>query len=230
MEPMMRDLSEADRPREKLRRLGVKALSNEELLALFLRTGVVGKSAIQLGRELIQRFGSIGQLGQVGLEELKKCHGLGPGKASQLVAIFELGRRAAEEMVLGVPLDSPQVIYEHFAAQMQHLPQEKLVVVLLNSKLHIIEHVEVSTGTVSETLAHPREILHPVINRNAYAFFLMHNHPSGDPLPSRADSQLTARVREASEMMQIRFIDHVIIGRPGAGRSPYFSFKESGQL
>jgi DNA repair protein RadC len=122
------------------------------------------------------------------------------------------------------------VIYEHFAAQMQHLPQEKLVVVLLNSKLHIIEHVEVSTGTVSETLAHPREILHPVINRNAYAFFLMHNHPSGDPLPSRADSQLTARVREASEMMQIRFIDHVIIGRPGAGRSPYFSFKESGQL
>lgn len=226
----MRDISEDDRPREKLRALGAKALSNEELLALFLRTGVVGKSAIQLGRELIQRFGSLGQLGQVGLEELKKVHGLGPGKASQLVAIFELGRRAAEEQVRGVSLDSPQVIYEHFAAQMQHLAQEKLMVALLNTKLHLISLVEISTGTVSETLAHPREILHPVINRNAYAFFLMHNHPSGDPLPSRADSQLTKRVSEASEMMQIRFVDHVIIGRPGEGRLPYFSFKESGQM
>jgi DNA repair protein RadC len=230
MEPMMRDLSEADRPREKLRSLGPKALSNEELLALFLRTGVVGKSAIQLGRELIQRFGSISQLGQIGLDELTKVHGLGTGKASQLVAAFELGRRAAEELVRGVSLDSPQVIYEYFAPQMHHLPQEKLVVCLLNTKLHLMATVEISTGTVSETLAHPREIMHPVVNRNAYAFFLMHNHPSGDPMPSRQDQQLTSRVREASELLQVRFVDHVIIGRPGEGRLPYFSFKESGQL
>lgn len=230
MEPMMRDLSEADRPREKLRSLGPKALSNEELLALFLRTGVVGKSAIQLGRELIQRFGSIGQLGQIGLDELTKVHGLGTGKASQLVAAFELGRRAAEELVRGVSLDAPHVIYEHFAPQMQHLPQEKLVVCLLNTKLHLMAMVDISTGTVSETLAHPREILHPVVNRNAYAFFLMHNHPSGDPYPSRADVQLTSRVREASELLQVRFVDHVIIGRPGEGRLPYYSFRESGQL
>ena len=226
----MRDLSESDRPREKLQRLGARALSNEELLALFLRTGVKGKSAIQVGRELIQRFGSLGQLGQVGVDEIKKCHGLGLGKASQLVAAFELGRRVAEEQVQGVPLDNPAVIYEHFAAQMQHLPQEKLVVVLLNTKLHMMAFVEISTGTVSETLAHPREILHPVINRNAYAFLLMHNHPSGDPMPSRADTQLTARVREVSDLMQIRFLDHLIIGKPGAGRAPYFSFRESGQI
>jgi len=230
MEPMMRDLSAADRPREKMQQHGVRALSNEELLALFLRTGVKGKSAIQVGRELIHRFGSLGQLGQIGLDELKKCHGLGVGKASQLVAAFELGRRVAVEQVQGVPLDTPALIYEHFAAQMQHLPQEKLVVVLLNTKLHMLAFVEISIGTVSETLAHPREILHPVINRNAYAFFLMHNHPSGEPTPSRADTQLTARVREASDLMQIRFIDHVIIGRPGVGRASYFSFRESGQL
>lgn len=226
----MRDLSESDRPREKLQRLGVRALSNEELLALFLRTGVKGKSAIQVGRELIQRFGSLGQLGQVSVDEMKKCHGLGLGKASQLVAAFELGRRVAEEQVQGVPLDNPAVIYEHFAPQMQHLSQEKLVVVLLNPKLHMMAFVEISTGTVSETLAHPREILHPVINRNAYAFFLMHNHPSGDPMPSRADSQLTARVREVSDLMQIRFVDHMIIGKPGPGRAPYFSFREAGQI
>lgn len=230
MEPMMRDLSEADRPREKLQRLGVRALSNEELLALFLRTGVKGKSAIQLGRELIQRFGSVGQLGQLGIDELKKCHGLGIGKASQLLAAFELGRRVSVEQVQGVSLDSPAIIYEHFAAQMQHLSQEKLMVVLLNTKLHMQACVEISVGTVSETLAHPREILHPVISRNAYAYFLMHNHPSGDPSPSRADTQLTTRVREASELMQIRFLDHIIIGRPGAGRSSYFSFREGGML
>lgn len=230
MEPMMRDLSEQDRPREKLQRLGVRALSNEELLALFLRTGVRGKSAIQVGRELIQRFGSMSHLGQIGIDELKKCHGLGVGKASQLLAAFELGRRVSLEQVQGVSLDSPAVIYEHFAAQMQHLPQEKLVVVLLNTKLHMQAYVEISVGTVSETLAHPREILHPVISRNAYAFFLMHNHPSGEPSPSRADTQLTKRVTEASDLMQVRFIDHVIIGRPGEGRLPYYSFREGGML
>jgi DNA repair protein RadC len=230
MEPMMRDLSAGDRPREKMQRLGARALSNEELLALFLRTGVKGKSAIQIGRELIQRFGSMSHLGQLSLDELKKCHGLGLGKASQLMAAFELGRRVAEEQVQGVSLDSPNVIYEHFAPQMQHLTQEKLVVCLLNTKLHLMAMVEVSTGTVSETLAHPREILHPVVNRNAYAFFLMHNHPSGDPLPSRADLQLTSRVRDASDLLQVRFVDHVIIGRPAEGRLPYYSFKEGGQL
>jgi DNA repair protein RadC len=104
------------------------------------------------------------------------------------------------------------------------------MVVLLNTRLHMDAAVEISSGTVSQTLAHPREILHPVVNRNAYAFFLMHNHPSGDPSPSNQDLQLTTRIRDASELMQIRFIDHVIIGRPGAGRSPYYSFRESGLI
>jgi len=227
---MIRELPEGDRPREKMQRLGVKSLANDELLAVFIRTGVKGKSAIKMGRELIQRYGSLAQVGQLSLSEMRKFHGLGLAKASQLVAAFEIGRRVAQEQVQSVALDSPEVIYEHFALQLQHLPQERLSVVLLNTKLHMMAEVEISTGSVSETLAHPREILHPVINRNAYAFFLMHNHPSGDPAPSRADSQLTNRIREVSELMQIRFIDHVIIGRPGMGRLPYFSFKESGQL
>ncbi len=230
MEPLIRELPEGDRPREKLQRLGVRSLSNEELIALFLRTGMKGKSAIQIGREMIHRYGSMSQLGQLSLEEMKKCRGLGLAKASMLVAVFELGRRVAQEQVQGVVLDTPALIYEYFAPQMQHLPQARLVVGLLNTKLHLMSSVDISMGTVSETMAHPREILHPVINRNAYAFFLMHNHPSGDPVPSRQDCQLTSRVREVSELMQIRFVDHVIIGRPGCGRSPYFSFRESGQL
>ncbi len=230
MEPLIRELPEGDRPREKMQRLGVRALSNEELIALFLRTGMKGKSAIQMGREIIHRYGSMSQLGQLSLEEMRKCRGLGLAKASMLVAVFELGRRVAQEQVQNVVLDSPSLIYEYFAPQMQHLPQERLVVGLLNTKLHLMTSVDISVGTVSEAMAHPREILHPVINRNAYAFFLMHNHPSGDPVPSRPDYQLTSRVREASELMQIRFVDHVIIGRPGSGRLPYFSFRESGQL
>jgi len=230
MEPMIRDLSSADRPREKMQRLGVRALSNEELMALFLRTGIVGKSAIQLGRELIQHYGSLSSLGHLDVNELKKFRGLGPGKSSQLIAAFELGRRVALEQVDRIALDSPQLLYYHFAPQLAHLNQEKLMVVLLNTRLHMVAAVEISSGTVSQTLAHPREILHPVVNRNAYAFFLMHNHPSGDPSPSNQDQQLTTRIRDASELLQIRFIDHVIIGRPGVGRSPYYSFRESGLI
>jgi DNA repair protein RadC len=183
-----------------------------------------------LGRELLHRFGSLAQMGQAGLEEMKKCHGLGLGKASQLLAAFELGRRVAEERVVGVVLDSADKLYDHFALQLQHLTQEKLFVVLLNTKLQYVAQVEISSGTISETMAHPREILHPVINRNAYAFHLLHNHPSGDPTPSRADHRLTERVKEVSDLMHIRFIDHVIIGRPAEGRLSYFSFAEAGRI
>jgi DNA repair protein RadC len=147
-----------------------------------------------------------------------------------LIAAFELGRRVALEQVDRIALDSPQLLYDHFAPQLAHLNQEKLMVVLLNTRLHMVAAVEISSGTVSQRLAHPREILHPVVNRNAYAFFLMHNHPSGDPSPSNQDQQLTTRIRDASELLQIRFIDHVIIGRPGVGRSPYYSFRESGLI
>ena len=230
MEPMIRDLDAADRPREKMQARGVQSLSDAELMALFLRTGVVGKSAIQMGRELIQTYGSLGKLGQLGVTELKKFHGLGPGKASQLVAAFELGRRVALEQVTNVPLDCPEKIYEFFAPQMAHLAQEKLVVVVLNAKLNMVAMVEISSGTVNQTLAHPRDILHPVISRNEYAFLMMHNHPSGDPTPSDDDLKLTARIRDASKIMQIRFVDHLIIGRPGADRQAYYSFREAGQV
>jgi len=230
MEPMIRELSQSERPREKMERMGERALSDEELMAIFLRTGMRGKSAIQLGRELLQQAGSLSRFGQLSLAEMKKIKGIGPAKACELKAAIELGVRVARSQSHGVALDSPEVIYQHFAPQLQNLTKERLVVALLNAKLHLLASVDISEGTVSETLAHPREILHPVVNRNAYAFFLMHNHPSGDPQPSRADVQLTSRLREASELMQIRFIDHVIIGTPAAGRSPYFSFRESGQL
>ena len=132
-------------------------------------------------------------------------------------------------------VDSPELLYDYWKvviekASCHEFDKETLVCVLLNAKLKPFAYNKISVGTVTETLAHPREIIRPVICTGAFGFALMHNHPSGDPRPSRADSQLTTRIREASEMLQIRFIDHVIVGEPENGRLPYFSFKEAGHI
>jgi len=156
--------------------------------------------------------------------------GIGPAKAATMAAAFELGARVSREQIHAAPLDAPELIYRHYAAQLQNLPQEQILVVGLDTRLRHINTTVVSIGTVNEVNAHPREILRPVITRNAYAFVLIHNHPSGDPSPSRADYSVTTRMAQAADLMQIRFVDHVIIGRAEGGRSPYFSFREAGVI
>ena len=230
MHDRIQDMRTEDRPREKLGRLGASSLDNAELLALFLRTGVQGESAIDIGRRLLQRYGSLGALGRLDLATLAGERGLGPGKASQLVAAFELGSRVAREQLDAQALDSPEVIHRVYAPQLAHLNHERLLVVLLDTRLrHLGTHM-VSQGTVNETIAHPREILRPVITHAAYAFLLLHNHPSGDPTPSRADETLTRRVRDAADLLQLRFLDHIVIGRPQPGRDPWFSFRQAGLI
>jgi DNA repair protein RadC len=159
---------------------------------------------------------------------LAKEHGLGLAKASKLAAAFELGTRVAREQLRDTPLDSPERIHEFFAPQLRHLAQEQVVVAVVDARLRHSGTIEISRGTVNETVAHPREILRPVITRGAHGFVLIHNHPSGDPSPSRADELVTRRLVEASNLMQVRFFDHVIIGRPSPGRTPYYSFREAG--
>jgi DNA repair protein RadC len=222
------DLPQDERPREKLAKLGATALDNAELLALFLRTGMKGRSAIQIGRELLEHYGSIGALGSAGVGELARQPGLGLAKACQLVAAFELGARAAREQLNQTPLDSPERIYRSFAPQLAWLRHEKLLVALLDTRLRHAGTVEVSAGSLTETSAHPREILRPVITRGAYGFVIIHNHPSGDPAPSRQDEIFTRRMIEAADLLQLRLLDHLIVGRPDAGRTPYYSFRESG--
>ncbi len=222
------DLPVDERPREKLAQFGAAALDNAELIAIFLRTGVKGRSAIQIGRDLLDHYGSIGSLGSAGVAELSQQTGLGLAKACQLVAAFELGSRAAREQIAKTPLDAPEMIYRTFAPQLAWLRHEKLIVALVDTRLRHSGTVEVSTGILSETTGHPREILRPVITRGAYGFVLIHNHPSGDPSPSRADELFTRRLIEAADLLQLRFIDHVIIGRPDGGRDPYYSFREAG--
>lgn len=230
MSHRIHDLPSHERPREKLARLGPGALDNAELLALLIRTGTRGCSAIQLGRELLATHGSLGALGRLGLDELGRQRGLGKAKAAELAAIFEIAVRVAREEMQVHPMDEPRLVYAALGPQLAHLPHESLQVVLLNTKLNSMGIVEVSRGTINETPAHPREILKPVIVRAAFGFILVHNHPSGDPSPSRADESLTRRLREACELMQLRFIDHVIIGTRSAGRQPWFSFREAGLL
>ena len=222
------DMPLDQRPREKLARLGPASLDNSELMALFISTGTRGRSAIEIGRDLIRKYGSMGALGGLPVAELARERGLGLAKASKLAAAFELGTRVAREQLHAVPLDTPELIHEFFAPQLRHLTQEQVVVAVLDSRLRHIGTNIVSVGTVNESSAHPREILRPVITRGAHGFVLIHNHPSGDPSPSRADETVTRRLIEAANLMQVVFLDHVIIGRPSPGREPYFSFREAG--
>lgn len=224
----IRDLPDRQRPREKLLEFGAAALDSSELLALFISSGTRGRSAIEIGRELLARFGSISALGAMPVAELAKIHGLGPAKASKLAAAFELGHRAARESIRDCPLDSPERVHACFAPQLAHLAQEQVVVALVDVRLRHLATSVVSVGSVSESTAHPREILRPAVTRGAHGFILVHNHPSGDPAPSRADEQVTRRLVEAARLLQVGFFDHVIIGRPGEGRAPYFSFREAG--
>jgi DNA repair protein RadC len=217
-----------ERPREKLAQFGPAALNNAELMALFISTGTKGRSAIEIGRDLITKYGSMGALGGLPVSELAKEHGLGPAKASKLAAAFELGARVAREQVRDIPLDSPERIHEFFAPQLRHLAQEQVVVAVVDARLRHVGTTVVSMGTVNESTAHPREILRPVITRGAHGFILVHNHPSGDPSPSRSDEMVTRRLVEASSLLQVHFLDHVIIGRPSPGRTPYYSFREAG--
>jgi len=228
MTDRIQDMPSGERPREKLSRLGPGSLDNAELMALFISTGTKGRSAITIGRELLQKHGSMAALGSLTVAELAKEKGLGIAKASKLAAAFELGARVAREQVQEIPFDTPQRICDYFFPQLAHLSQEQVVVATLDTRLRLVGSTMVSLGTVNESSAHPREILRPVITRGAAGFIVVHNHPSGDPSPSRADEIVTRRIIEAADLMQIEFHDHVIIGKPSPGRNAYFSFREAG--
>jgi DNA repair protein RadC len=226
----IRELPIQQRPREKLLARGVSALSDAELVAILLRTGTRGANAVALAEQLIQRFGSFGNLARTSALELAKIKGIGLAKGLQLTAAFAVGARLAAERTRNGPVDNPQTIYDLLGPEMSLLDRESLRIVLLDAKQRVITIQEISRGTLNESLAHPREIFKPAITHSAFSFVLAHNHPSGDPSPSEADIRLTRRVAEASRVLQITFHDHVIIGSPLNGSPGYFSFKEAGVI
>lgn len=224
------DLPDTLRPRERMAQDGASALSDAELLAIFLRVGVKGESAIDVGRRLLTTHGSLGALGQLDITQLSAEHGIGLAKAAQLSAAVELGARVAREQGKRVPLDTPKSVYDIFAPQMRHLPCESLRLALLDTRLRATHFLTISDGSINETVAHPRDILQPAVLHRAFGFVLVHNHPSGDPTPSRADRDLTRRLAEAAALLQINLLDHLIVGRPSPHHESYFSFQESGLL
>ncbi len=226
----IREMPAQDRPRERLATRGASALSDAELIAILLRTGIAGANAIEVARCLIKEYGSLGQLSRCSVRELAKIKGIGSAKAAQLAAAFGLGQRLAGENFRGQRIEQPEQVYELLGFEMRALHKESFRILLLDTRYHLIRSEEVSLGSVNESIAHPRDVFRPAIIHSAYAVIVAHNHPSGDPSPSQADHSLTRRLREAAELLQIKLLDHVIIGAPAEGRAPYFSFKEMGVL
>ncbi|MAS92423.1 MAG: hypothetical protein CMO55_04435 [Verrucomicrobiales bacterium] len=228
---LIRDLPEDERPREKIAEQGATSLSDAEILAVFFGTGRRGLSAIDLGREMIRQFGSLRNLSRASVEELTAIDGIGPAKAAQLAAVFEFGRRLAREPYRETPITCPEDVYELLGPEMQSLSQESVRAVLLNHRKRLIHMVEIFRGTGNESFANPSEILRKAISHAAHSLILVHNHPSGDPSPSRADRDVTSRMKTACEAIGIEFTDHIIIGCHSENNlEPYFSFREAGLI
>ena len=219
-----------DRPREKLERLGAEALSDSELVAILLRTGLPGSNAIEVAAKLLIQFQSLDGIARASVKQLASVKGVGPAKAVQLAAAFGLGSRLAREKLSKKRIDTPELVYELLGAEMRSLNRESLRVILLNTRYQFIKVEEISLGSLNESIAHPREIFCPALIHAAHAVIVAHNHPSGDPSPSEADARLTRRLAEAAKLLQITLLDHVIIGSPRDGQPPYYSFKEAGIL
>ena len=224
------EMPEGERPREKLLARGATSLTDPELIAILLRTGLPGANAVDVARQLLKQYESLSGLSRCGVDEIQKIPGIGQAKAIHLVAAFQLGQRLANERLTRQKLDSPELVYELMAPEMRTLHKESLRVMLLDTRYHLIGRHEVSLGSVNESIAHPRDVFRPAVVASAYAVIVVHNHPSGDPSPSQSDHSLTRRLVEAAELLQIKLLDHVIIGAPAEGRQPYFSFKEAGVL
>lgn len=223
----IKEWPESDRPREKLLEKGPEALSKAELLAIILRTGEAstGQSALDHGRALMTHFeDSFRRLEEASVKELCMIKGIGPAKAAQIKAALEIAKRfAQEEIKRGEQFRSSADVFNHYREHLGSLKKEEFRVLLLDAKNRKIKDVRVSEGSLTSSLVHPREVFNPVIRESAAAIILIHNHPSGDPLPSQEDLQITRRLREIGEVMGVRVLDHVIIGK---GR--YVSFVDDG--
>lgn len=219
------DWPEQQRPRERLAREGANALSNAELLAIFLRVGVRGCSAVDLGRNMLDHFGSLQRLLHASPHEFSQVHGLGPAKYAQLQAVMELSRRAISEEFFRQQLCSPDVVKTYLRSKFALQAHESFVVLFVDVKHCLIDAQEMFRGTLSHTSVYPREVVLAALHRNAAAVMLAHNHPSGVTDPSAADLRLTQALVQALALVDIRVLDHFVV----AGTQVH-SFAEHGQL
>ncbi len=209
------DLARTDRPRERLAQLGARPLHTAELLAILLRVGVKGESAIQVGQRLLHNFQGLAGLHRASFEELQNQHGIGNAKACQIKAAIELGRRLATQSPDDAPttIHSPEDAADLVQYEMSALEQEQLRVILLNTRNRVLQIKTVYKGSLNSSQVRVGELFKPAIRSNAAAIIVVHNHPSGDPTPSPDDVALTKAIREAGKLLDIEVLDHLIIGR-----------------
>jgi DNA repair protein RadC len=216
--------SHHDRPRERLDRSGAEVLSDGELVALVLRTGDRRRDALAIARDLLARHGGLRGLGRAAASELRRAPGVGPAKGASLVAALEIGRRLASRALQpGEPVRGPADVWQHFGARLRDASHEQFLVILLDGRHRVLRSESVSRGTLTASLVHPREVFRPAIREAAAALLLVHNHPSGDPTPSREDREITARLVQAGDLLGIPVLDHVVVAEGG-----YRSLREDG--
>lgn len=231
----IKDMVSSERPQERLERHGVKALSNRELLALILRSGQRGVDIVTLTGHLLDRAGSLMKLMHWTRDDFMQIHGIGAVKAAQLVTLMELARRMISEWdgeKTKQSYQKPDSVARHFRSRMAGLDVEKFWALYLDRKNRLIREEEVTSGTATSTLVHPREVFRGAIRCNATAVIVAHNHPSGDPTPSQADIQVTRQLKDASQAVQIDFLDHIVLGTKAndPNKIGYYSFNETGLI
>ncbi len=226
----LKDQPVSERPRERLVARGPDALTHAELIAILLRTGLQGANVVQVGQNILQKFGSLNALALATVDELKQISGVGPDKAATLVAAFALARRMEQERLEESPvLDNPQTVVNFLRETNRLKNVESFQVLLLNTRKRLIRAEEISQGLLDTLLVHPREVFRAAIMANAAGIVLVHNHPSGDPTPSEADIKVTRDLIRAGQLLKIEVVDHVIIGRATAERAKdYASLRELG--
>ncbi|MGB0579856.1 MAG: RadC family protein [Limisphaerales bacterium] len=226
----IKDLPDGDRPRERLAKLGPEALRDAELVAILLRTGLQGRSVVQVAEELVSKFGRLNQLAAASVDELCSVKRIGRDKAVTLKAAFTLAQRMARELHGESPLmDEPEKVAGLLREEMRDYEVEHFEILLLNTRRRLVRKELVSKGTLDATVVHPRDVFKSAIAANASAVILVHNHPSGDPQPSEADVRITRDLIRAGQLLKIDVLDHVIIGRRTEERErDYVSLRELG--
>jgi DNA repair protein RadC len=225
----IKDLPAALRPREKLLAMGPPALADAELLALLLRTGTAGTPVLQLAQSLLDSFGGIAGLLYATPGDLARIKGLGPAKRAEVSAVLEIARRGLQQRLAEAPVfDAPQRVKDYLALHLAPLPHEVFMVLFLDAQHRLLRMEEMFRGTLTQTSVYPREVVKRALQLNAAAVVLAHNHPSGVAEPSRADEFLTQALKNALQLIEVRVLDHFVVGREGS--DAVVSFAERGLL
>jgi DNA repair protein RadC len=221
----LKNWPEAERPRERLLQQGADTLSDAQLLGIIIRSGEGGRTAVDLGRELLVKFGNLAGIAGAGIKELCEVKGIGPAKAAEIKAAIELGRRHQKPTMTGASFCASQEVADFYQPRLRDARKEEFRCILLDTKNRLIREETVSTGSLTASLVHPRETFKSAVRESAAAVIFVHNHPSGDIKPSQEDILLTRRLVQAGDLLGIRVLDHVIVGDGG-----HFSFRDSGLI